>query len=167
MKRFVTGLLAVIMSLCCCGVSAYVGPEPIPTAVPTSAPETPGSIQSAIIGILESVYDNSPELISSLQQLFGKTQELSDEYLRSFLRSTVEKYGFTLPEKQMNALLSLLRSLEKNDTRDITKRVKELQKALSKAQTTASKALHVFRTVRKGVQSAAEWIGNVIRWFRR
>ena len=165
MKRFLSVLLVAVMSFACCGVSAFVGPNPVPTVEPTTGPETPGSVQTAIIGILESAFGSSPDLISSIRQLFGKTREYSDEYLRSFLRETTEKYGFSLSEKQINALLSLLRSLETNDN-DLANRIKDLQKAFTKAQTTASKALHVFRTLRKGVQDAAKWIGNVIRWFR-
>lgn len=166
MKRFLSVLLAAVMSFACCGVSAFVGPSPVPTVEPTTGPETPGSVQTAIIGILESAFGNSPDLISSIRQLFGKTSEYSDEYLRSFLRETTEKYGFSLPDKQINALLSLLRSLEINDSKDLTNRIKDLQKAFTKAQTTASKALHVFRTLCKGVQDAANWIGDAIRWFR-
>ena len=166
MKRFLTVLLVALMSFSCCAVSAYVGPGSIPTPEPTMAPETPGSVMSAITGILESAFGSSPELISIIEQLFGKTQEYSDEYLRSFLRTTAEKYGFSLPDKQINSLLSLFRSLEKNDSSDLMKRVTDLQKAFTKAQTFTSKALHVFRTVRKGVQNAVEWVGNVIRWFR-
>ena len=167
MKRILSVVLVLLMSFSFCAVSAYVGPGPIPTVEPTAAPETPGSVQTAIMGILESAFGNAPELISSIQQLFGKTQEFSDEYLRTFLRSTAEKYGISLPEKQINALLSLFRSLEKNDSADLMKRIKELQKTFSKAQSAASKALHIFRTIRSGVQDAAKWIGNVIRRFRR
>ena len=166
MKRYLSILLVTVMSFACCGVSAFVGPSPLPTTEPTDAQETPGSVQTAIIGILESAFGNSPDLISSIRQLFGKTREYSDDYLRSFLRETTEKYGFSLPDKQIDALFSLLRSLENNDSNDLMNRIKDLQKAFTKAQTTASKALHIFRTVRKGVQNAVKWIGDVFHWFR-
>lgn len=167
MKRLLSVLLVLCLSASCCAVSAYVGPGPATTPVPTPAPETPGSLQAAIDGILDSALGSAPELISSIRELFGNTQEYSDQYLRSYLRSLAEKYDITLPENQINALISLFRSLEKNDSKDLTRRIKDLQKAFDKAQTTASKALHVFRTIRKGVQSAVEWAGDVISWFRR
>lgn len=166
MKRILSVLLVLLISFSFCGVSAYVGPGPMPTATPTAVPEMPGSIQTTIMGILESAFGNAPELISSIQELFGKTQEFSDDYLRSFLRSTAEKYGISIPENQINSLLSLFRSLEKNDSRDLMKRVKELQKTFTKAQSTASKILHVIRTLGRGIQEAANWVGDVIRWFR-
>lgn len=166
MKRLLSVLLVALMSFSCCAVSAYVGPGPVPTAAPTAAPQMPGTIQSTITGILESAFGSAPELISSIQDLFGKTQELSDDYLRSFLLTTAEKYGISLPDNQIGALLSLFRSLENNDSKDLMKRVKELQRVLTKAQSTASKVLHIFRTIRSGVQSAVKWTGDVIRWFR-
>ena len=167
MKRLLSVLLVLCMSLSCCAVSAWFGPGPSPTIEPTPMPESPGAFQTAIAGILESALGSAPELISGIQELFGKSQEYSDDYLRSFLWSLGDNCGITLPENQINALISLLRSLEKNDSRDITKRIEDLQKTFQKAQTTTSKVLHVFRTVRNGVQAVAEWVVGVVRWFKR
>ena len=113
---------------------------------------------------------DATELVNQLKLILDKTRTMSDDEVRAQIREIAKNMNISLTDSQMEQVLSLCRSLEKLDSKQLAEKVEALKNSLTtanKVQQTLNNvgetATKVWTDVKGFFVSAGNFIANLFK----
>jgi len=106
---------------------------------------------------------DATELVNQLKLILDKTKTMSDDEVRQEIRNIAKNLNVSLTDAQMEQILSLCRSMEKLDSKQLAEKVNSLKSTITaagKAQQTAGK---VWDNVKSFFSSVGNFFSNLFK----
>lgn len=118
MKKFFSLLLAfVLLASLCAAASADDSFTSILSGIDTE------QIQSILDAFKEEFQGNMEEITSQVREVLDMMNALSDAELKDMIRTEAEAHNVTIPDAIVDAVVSLVRGLDKLDDADLSNKI--------------------------------------------
>ncbi len=104
---------------------------------------------------------DAAEIVNELKKVLGQTAEMTDEELKEEIGSIAESLNSELTDEQIDRLVSLVRTLEKMDTSELTERVESIKETAQSLSNIGQRISNFFEGVKNFFASVGEFFSNL------
>ncbi len=115
-----------------------------------------------ISGILGTTRETGAAVAEDLKPLLSQTGTMTDEELAETINALTAKYNIpALSTKQMQTLISLIRTVGSLGQGDLTGKAQEIQEAAETVSETVSRGTRIYRSLQSAVQSVSDFYARL------
>lgn len=105
-------------------------------------------------------------IVNEIKLILDETRNMSDEELKSEIRSIANEYGVSLTDSQLDQLVTLCRALEKMNSDELKEKVEYVQNTIKKLAEAQEKVSGITQTIKDIVSTISNFIDRIISFFK-
>ena len=106
-------------------------------------------------------------IVNEIKLILDETSQMTDDEVRSEIKSIAGEYGVSLKDSQIDQLVELCRVFEKMDPQEIRDKVEYVQNTVKKLAEAQEKVSGIAETVKNVAETIASFISHILNFFRK
>lgn len=125
--------------------------------------KTAGTEELVVTGELADMLGNADatELVGRLKEVLNQTINMNDDEVRAEIKAIAKEMNIEVSDGQVESLLSLIRSLEKLDVKDLEKKINDFKNTVNALNKTEKFFSNVFESVKGFFKSVGDFFSNL------